>query len=109
MSFLHDLNETLRDVMALTSDFMKVKVSAESRSIRNHINQVILWLAIVMLGFLLILVGAGFVIWGLYIQMVRIVEQPGAAALILGAIIILAAVIILLVFRAVVTKDKPIQ
>lgn len=108
MSLMHDLSATLQDVMALTSDFMKYKVSAESRAIRNHLNQVILWLAIVMLGFLLILVGAGFVIYGVFYQMLEIVE-PGAAALILGAMIILAAVIILLVFRAVVTKDKPIK
>jgi hypothetical protein len=103
MNMLHDLNETLRDVLSLAGDWMKYKLSAETDVVRNAINQVILWLGVAVVGFLLILTGAGFLIAGLF-WLLALAVNPWASALIVGGSILLIAIFFMLIFKALVSK-----
>lgn len=103
MSVLHDLNETLRDVLSLAGDWMRYKLSAETTAVRDAINQVILWAGAALVGFLLILTGAGFIIWGLFVLLATAIN-PWASALILGGSILLIAILFMLIFKALVSR-----
>jgi type III secretory pathway component EscU len=92
MRLIRDLVMTVGDALRLSGDLMRYKVEMQTRIIKRVLNRLTMYVAFFLASVILAGVGAGFILYGIFVLLARAINSAGAAGLILGFVLLLVAI-----------------
>jgi hypothetical protein len=98
MTLLHEVAEITHDVAGICGARMQQKVNEQARDLKSGVIGLAFRLMVLKIGMLLIVAGAGFLLWGGY-RALAVSLNPAASALILGGGILLIGLLFCLVVK----------
>jgi hypothetical protein len=104
MSLLKDVIITIGDALRLSSDLMRCKLQAQTKVVKRGVGRVVTWLITCLASLVLVAVGGGFLLYGAFVLLAEVINSPGAAGLIIGAVILLAALVVALIGRTLLSR-----
>jgi hypothetical protein len=102
MTVLHEVAEITHDVASICGARMQQKVRQQARDMKSGVVDLAIRLMFLKIGMILIIAGAGFLLWGGY-RALAVSLNPAASALIIGGGILLVGLLFCLVIKKSVT------
>jgi hypothetical protein len=84
---------------------MRYKVEMETKIIKRVLSRLTTYVAIFLASMVLAGVGAGFILYGVFVLLARAINSAGAAGLILGFVLLLAAIVIAITGRSMFSRS----
>jgi hypothetical protein len=105
MRLIRDLMRTVGDAVRVSGDLMRYKVEMETKIIKRVLSRLTTYVAIFLASMVLAGVGAGFILYGVFVLLARAINSAGAAGLILGFVLLLAAIVIAITGRSMFSRS----